>query len=152
MKNTKMTTAIVLIALIITTNALAKPGRGNGHVKGNGHGNGFALGQQKHNSPGKSFSFSISTNGFYFGTSTARHHPRQIFHRPIYRHHPRPNYQHHSVRRHYQPETVIVWVRQCNGRSIPVRIVRRGSLYYGPRGELYTRIPTEHQLRMIYGR
>jgi hypothetical protein len=189
MKNTKMTTAIVLIAIMFTSIAMAKPSQGRGHAlghqkhqtpsKGHGHvvqqsrhhspsrghgsvvqqpkhhspsrGHGSVVQQPRHHSPSKGFSFSISSSGFHFGTSRYSHHPRTIYHRPVVRHIPRPTYRHYPVQQHCQPEAFIVWVTKCNGHRVPVRIEKRGMFYYGPRGELYTHIPSEHQLRVIYG-
>jgi len=55
----------------------------------------------------------------------------------------------------YQPapeqNTVTVWLTNSNGSKTPVRLTRSGSNYIGPRGEIYNTLPTEEQLRPIYG-
>ncbi len=47
--------------------------------------------------------------------------------------------------------TVIVNVQNSNGSLTPVRLVRQGNVWVGPRGETYTTLPTEDQLRPVYG-
>ncbi|MEK6895375.1 MAG: glycine zipper domain-containing protein [Nanoarchaeota archaeon] len=47
--------------------------------------------------------------------------------------------------------TMIINVSNSNGSVIPVPIRRDKNIYYGPRGEIYNNIPTEDQLRKIYG-
>jgi len=47
--------------------------------------------------------------------------------------------------------TQFINVRNSNGSITPVRLVRQGNLWVGPRGETYTALPTEEQLRPIYG-
>jgi hypothetical protein len=50
------------------------------------------------------------------------------------------------------PEFVTIWVENSNGSRIPVRLrVAEGGLYVGPRGEYYTGLPTNEQLRQLYG-
>jgi hypothetical protein len=44
-----------------------------------------------------------------------------------------------------------VWVTNSNGSQIPVRLTKSGPGYVGPRGELYSKMPTENQLRPVYG-
>lgn len=44
-----------------------------------------------------------------------------------------------------------VWITNSNGSQIPVKLVRDGNEYIGPRGERYTTKPTEEQLRAVYG-
>ena len=51
----------------------------------------------------------------------------------------------------YGVDTVTVWVRNSNGSQTSVRLTRRGSCYFGPRGECYTSLPTNEQLRVVYG-
>ncbi|MDO8730439.1 MAG: glycine zipper domain-containing protein [Candidatus Omnitrophota bacterium] len=50
-----------------------------------------------------------------------------------------------------QANTVIINVNNSNGSITPVTLTRQGNLYVGPRGEQYTSLPTEEQLRKIYG-
>ena len=50
-----------------------------------------------------------------------------------------------------QANTVIVNVTNSNGSITPVTLTRQGNLYVGPKGEQYTSVPTEEQLRKAYG-
>jgi hypothetical protein len=47
--------------------------------------------------------------------------------------------------------TVTVNVTNSNGSIIPVKLRKQGVGYVGPRGEYYDKLPTEDQLRPIYG-
>ena len=47
--------------------------------------------------------------------------------------------------------TVVVNVKNTNGSITPVSLRRQGNLYVGPKGEIYTGVPSEDQLRPIYG-
>lgn len=50
------------------------------------------------------------------------------------------------------PATETVWVQNSNGSRIPVQLRRaEGGMYVGPRGEYYTGLPTNEQLRQLYG-
>lgn len=44
-----------------------------------------------------------------------------------------------------------VWISNTNGSQIPVRLVKDGPGYIGPRGERYPSMPTQDQLRTVYG-
>lgn len=44
-----------------------------------------------------------------------------------------------------------VWVTNTNGSQIPVRLVKNGPGYIGPRGEHYPSMPTQDQLKTVYG-
>ena len=46
---------------------------------------------------------------------------------------------------------VTVWITNSNGSKVPVRLHKSGPNYIGPRGETYPTMPTEDQLRPIYG-
>jgi len=46
---------------------------------------------------------------------------------------------------------VTVNVTNSNGSIIQVRLKRQGVGYVGPRGEYYPKLPTEEQLRPVYG-
>jgi hypothetical protein len=51
-------------------------------------------------------------------------------------------------------ETVIVWIANGNGSRTPVKLVRLNNpagYYMGPRGEYYVVLPTDEQLRPLYG-
>ena len=47
--------------------------------------------------------------------------------------------------------TVVINVKNSNGSITPVTLTRQGNVYAGPKGELYTQVPTEDQLRPVYG-
>lgn len=49
------------------------------------------------------------------------------------------------------PATITVWITNSNGSMTSVQLTREGSWYRGPRGEYYTSIPTNEQLRAAYG-
>ena len=44
-----------------------------------------------------------------------------------------------------------VWVQNSNGSQTPVELRRSGTLYIGPKGEYYGSLPTNEQLRLLYG-
>jgi hypothetical protein len=46
---------------------------------------------------------------------------------------------------------VTVWVTNSNGSKTAVKLIQHGGSYEGPRGEWYTGMPTNEQLRMAYG-
>ena len=47
--------------------------------------------------------------------------------------------------------TVTVNIHNSNGSYIPVVLHKYGNEYIGPRGEYYTTLPTEDQLKKVYG-
>ncbi len=47
--------------------------------------------------------------------------------------------------------TVMVNVTNSNGSIIQVKLRKQGVGYVGPRGEYYAKLPTEDQLRPVYG-
>ena len=47
--------------------------------------------------------------------------------------------------------TEIINVYNSNGSITPVKIKRIDERYIGPRGEIYQSLPTENQLRSVYG-
>jgi hypothetical protein len=47
--------------------------------------------------------------------------------------------------------TETVWITNTNGSQIPVKLVKDGPAYVGPRGERYPSKPTDEQLRQVYG-
>lgn len=51
-----------------------------------------------------------------------------------------------------EPADVVVYITAANGARIPVKLIATEDGYIGPKGELYTEMPTEQQLSMIYGR
>ena len=50
-------------------------------------------------------------------------------------------------------EQVVVWITNDNGSRTPVTLVRQSDTgyYVGPRGEIYVVLPTDEQLRPLYG-
>jgi len=50
-----------------------------------------------------------------------------------------------------ETNTLMINIRNSNGSITPVMIRRQGINYIGPKGELYYAIPTEEQLKPIYG-
>jgi hypothetical protein len=46
---------------------------------------------------------------------------------------------------------VTVNITNSNGSITPVRLRKQGVGYVGPRGEYYDKLPTEEQLKPIYG-
>jgi hypothetical protein len=50
-----------------------------------------------------------------------------------------------------EPETVTVWITNSNGSQTSVSLRRSGPGFVGPRDEWYPDMPTEEQLRMVYG-
>ncbi len=46
---------------------------------------------------------------------------------------------------------VTVWITNSNGSQQAVRLRRDGPGYIGPRGERYPSLPTEAQLKQMYG-
>jgi len=47
--------------------------------------------------------------------------------------------------------TVTVNITNSNGSISPVRLTKQGVGYVGPRGEYYDHLPTESELKPIYG-
>lgn len=47
---------------------------------------------------------------------------------------------------------VVVYITASNGAHIPVKLIATEDGYIGPKGELYTEMPTEQQLSMIYSK
>ncbi len=47
--------------------------------------------------------------------------------------------------------TVTVKVTNSNGSISQVNLMKQGIGYVGPRGEYYNQLPTEDQLRPVYG-
>ncbi|MBN1125438.1 MAG: hypothetical protein JXA82_10555 [Sedimentisphaerales bacterium] len=50
-----------------------------------------------------------------------------------------------------EQNVVTVWITNSNNSRIPVRLTKSGPNYVGPQGEIYTTMPTEEQLKMVYG-
>ena len=50
-----------------------------------------------------------------------------------------------------EANTYVVNVHNSNGSITPVTLRRAGSRWIGPRGEEYTSLPSEAQLKPLYG-
>jgi len=50
-----------------------------------------------------------------------------------------------------QQNTVVVWITNTNGSQVSVTLTKSGPNYIGPRGERYSSLPTQDQLRPVYG-
>jgi uncharacterized protein YcfJ len=50
-----------------------------------------------------------------------------------------------------QTNTVTVNVTNSNGSVTPVKLIRSGNNFTGPRGEVYDHLPTEAELKSAYG-
>lgn len=46
---------------------------------------------------------------------------------------------------------VTVWITNSNGAKIPIKVRKSGPNYIGPRGEYYDHLPTEADLKPVYG-
>lgn len=46
---------------------------------------------------------------------------------------------------------VVVEIHNSNGSVTPVKLKKEGCIYIGPKGEHYEKLPTEEQLRPVYG-
>jgi outer membrane lipoprotein SlyB len=47
--------------------------------------------------------------------------------------------------------TFYVNITNSNGSVTPVKIVKQGTVYIGPKGEQYSKLPTEQELKPVYG-
>lgn len=52
---------------------------------------------------------------------------------------------------YHDATTVVINVTNSNGSITPVTLRKQGNVYVGPKGEQYTALPTEEQLRSVYG-
>lgn len=50
-----------------------------------------------------------------------------------------------------EPTTITVWITNSNGSKTSVNLRKSGPGFVGPRDEWYPNMPTEKQLRMVYG-
>jgi hypothetical protein len=48
-------------------------------------------------------------------------------------------------------EPVVIEIHNSNGSITPVKLKKEGSAYIGPKSERYEELPTEEQLKPIYG-
>ncbi len=62
------------------------------------------------------------------------------------------DHQHkHREREDECDKEVVVEIHNDNGSVTPVKLKRKDCAYIGPKGERYEELPTEEQLRPIYG-
>jgi uncharacterized protein YcfJ len=50
-----------------------------------------------------------------------------------------------------EQNSVTVWITNSNGSKVPVKLRKDGPNFIGPRGEIYQSMPTEDQLKTVYG-
>ncbi len=50
-----------------------------------------------------------------------------------------------------EQDVVTIWITNSNGSQKAVRLRKDGPGYIGPRGERYPSLPTEEQLKPVYG-
>ena len=50
-----------------------------------------------------------------------------------------------------EESSISIWITNSNGSKTSVRLTREGPWYVGPRGEYYAEMPTNEQLRVVYG-
>ena len=48
-------------------------------------------------------------------------------------------------------ENITLWITNDNGSQTPVTLVPSGAGFFGPTGEYYASMPTEEQLKALYG-
>lgn len=56
-----------------------------------------------------------------------------------------------DTRAETEANTVTVNITNSNGSVTPVRLTRQGMNYVGPKGEIYDHLPTEAELKPVYG-
>ena len=50
-----------------------------------------------------------------------------------------------------QGDKITIHITNNNGSTTPIELHRKDGFYVGPKGELYQELPTEEQLKAIYG-
>lgn len=156
---------VLIIALLINADARAKSGHSSNRMPNAGLHKGRSAVVTTHSSqrrPGlvisggshrRSVGISISTSGFHFSTglipsirSRYSHHRRStvISHR-------RPVAVQTRLPVRIHRSTVTVWITNHNGSRTSVVLIKEGPWYIGPKGERYHSLPTQHQLRPLYG-
>ncbi|MHB0947194.1 MAG: hypothetical protein ACYC3B_08480 [Sedimentisphaerales bacterium] len=48
-------------------------------------------------------------------------------------------------------QTTVIWIKNDNGSQTPVTLRQQGAGYIGPQNEYYSTLPTEEQLKPVYG-
>jgi len=79
---------------------------------------------------------------------------RVVVYPPVTRHvvvHPAPTVTVSVPTIRVAPTTITLWITNSNGSKTSVQLTKEGYWYVGPRGEMYDRIPTNEQLRVVYG-
>jgi hypothetical protein len=64
---------------------------------------------------------------------------------------PRPTVVVRSHPKVVEHMSIIVWITNSNGSKTSVKLRKSGPGYLGPRGEWYPSMPTNNQLRVVYG-
>ena len=83
-----------------------------------------------------------------------RYHHVSVVRQPCVRHivvNPRPTATVTSPVRVVEHTSITVWVTNSNGSKTSVKLRKSGPGYLGPRGEWYPSLPTNRQLRIVYG-
>ena len=62
-----------------------------------------------------------------------------------------PKSRQEKRKRDEEPQEVVIHIHNDNGSTTPVVLKRKNGDYVGPNGEHYKRLPTEEQLKPIYG-
>ena len=171
MKTKKLNIALlaVMVLAIFSINAYARPTKNKSHNRQNGQRS--QVRRNKNNSYVKSNSYKSNTyksnsrkSGFtanLFINSPSRkitpqrynrrgRHNRRVISRPKYVIYSYSSYRPKVVIR---PQSVTVWLTNDNGSKSPVvlEIAENNYGYIGPSGEYYLTMPTEEQLKMLYG-
>lgn len=171
MKTKKLDIAVltVMVLTIFSINAYAKPTKNKSHNRQNGQRS--QVRRNKNNSYVKSNSYKSNTyksnsrkSGFtanLFINSPSRkitpqrynrrgRHNRRVISRPKYVIY---SYSYSRPTVVIRPQNVTVWLTNNNGSKSPVVLTRaeNGYGYIGPNGEYYLEMPTEEQLKMLYG-
>lgn len=50
-----------------------------------------------------------------------------------------------------ESSSTVVWINNSDGSKTPITLQKSGSSYIGPAGEKYTGLPSEEQLKLLYG-
>lgn len=48
-------------------------------------------------------------------------------------------------------DNITVWITNSNGSKTPITLKRSGTGYIGPRNEVYQTLPTEAEIKKVYG-
>ena len=48
-------------------------------------------------------------------------------------------------------DNITVWITNSNGSKTPITLKRSGAGYIGPRNEVYQALPTEAEIKKVYG-